>query len=396
MFEAGLWREGRASQLILSIESEAASVWCLDQVIKSGQKKFLLVDVGGGTTDISAHEVLRGRGLRQLCESRGISYGGDNVNKRYAKMLATILGDGVMGDFKSKHAADYLDHMRGFEEQKRIFRPNQSDGISLSIQNSLLTVYEEHTRKKFKQAFTDYNPDIIDYEDNRIHIKTEGVTKMFGRVIQKILKHIEVMQRETEGIDKVLLVGGFSGCPMLQGAVRETFQGQGRVVVPDHPGLCVVKGAVQYGFRSDVITSRVAKRTYGFLHCKRYDPDLHDEKRARLIEIDDTQCCSNLVKRIVTKGENVAQDFEFSVLCRPVRRDQREIELILLSFSDPDVKYYNLEEKPELHTKIVLPVNAGGQVQIRCLFEGTEIRLLARDADGLSDWHETTVGFLCY
>jgi molecular chaperone DnaK (HSP70) len=52
------------------------------------------------------------------------------------------------------------------------------------------------------------------------------------------------------GLSTILMVGGFSECPLIQDAVQAAFPDK-RIIIPEDAGMSVLKGAVLFGHRPD-------------------------------------------------------------------------------------------------------------------------------------------------
>ncbi|VDI19668.1 Hypothetical predicted protein [Mytilus galloprovincialis] len=71
-------------------------------------RKFIVVDTGGGTVDISAQQVLENSELKIVHREYGGPWGGECINKQFVHMLKELLGKEVMKQFKMDNGADLL------------------------------------------------------------------------------------------------------------------------------------------------------------------------------------------------------------------------------------------------------------------------------------------------
>ena len=53
------------------------------------------------------------------------------------------------------------------------------------------------------------------------------------------------------------------------------------MLVPAEAQLAIVKGAVYYGYNQMAIISRIMDKTYGTDTMRRFNPDIHEEKRKK-------------------------------------------------------------------------------------------------------------------
>ncbi|KAM4560850.1 heat shock 70 kDa protein 12B-like [Fundulus diaphanus] len=106
--EAGIVTAGNEDKLVIALEPEAASVWCKklpaegfitqnissNSLDKSPGTQYIVVDCGGGTIDITVHEIVEGGALRELLKASGNDLGGQTVDKKFKEFLREIFSDG--------------------------------------------------------------------------------------------------------------------------------------------------------------------------------------------------------------------------------------------------------------------------------------------------------------
>jgi hypothetical protein len=80
--------------------------------------------------------------------------------------------------------------------------------------------------------------------------------KLFTPTIDSIITLMKntLSNRSTNGVSNILMVGGFSECPLIQEAVQKAFRGK-RIIIPEDAGMSVLKGAILFGHRPDYIRS---------------------------------------------------------------------------------------------------------------------------------------------
>ena len=86
--------------------------------------------------------------------------------------------------------------------------------------------------------------------NGKLSIKHQKARQLFDSVIRTIVDHVQNLLKDQRLVDMkyILMAGGFSGCELLQNAIRSTFETKVlKVLVPDEPQLAVVKGAVLLG-----------------------------------------------------------------------------------------------------------------------------------------------------
>ncbi|XP_060603676.1 heat shock 70 kDa protein 12B-like [Ruditapes philippinarum] len=115
MREAAIMAGLDSTRLKLSLEPEAASIWC--QMVSTDLKKsvsdvgcqYMVVDLRGGTADISVHEKKADGSLKEIHKASGGPWGGTAVDKNYFDWLTNLFGERTMERFKKEQMADYFD-----------------------------------------------------------------------------------------------------------------------------------------------------------------------------------------------------------------------------------------------------------------------------------------------
>ncbi|CAG2245377.1 unnamed protein product [Mytilus edulis] len=120
----------KSSQMMLAYEPEAAALFCslLPEdlgIAKYFQKRqrLMIVDLGGGTADITVVKVLKREEkltyIEHVYRVTGGAWGGNQVNKNFEKFLESVFGNDVMDEFKRDYLSQYLEMMIDFEVQKK-------------------------------------------------------------------------------------------------------------------------------------------------------------------------------------------------------------------------------------------------------------------------------------
>ncbi|XP_045202781.2 heat shock 70 kDa protein 12B-like [Mercenaria mercenaria] len=320
MREAAVMAGIPGEHLILALEPEAASMFCkylpVERMSGSSDKtitcfktksKYLVLDAGGGTIDITVHEVLPNGKLRELYKANGGAWGGTTIDDAFLEFIEGITGTEVMARFREDHKDDYIDLLREFEVKKRTVQPDMDSKVTFKIPISLHELYREIQNGEIREAVRN-TPDLsgkVTFAGDKMRVDAEMVKSLFDKTGGTITQHIGSILRLSvaEGVSSILMVGGFSESPMLRNAVQNAFPNV-RVIVPHEAGLAVLKGAVIFGHDSQVITSRIAKYTYGLKIYKRYNSKVHPKER--IINKDGEQQVRGCFDKLVEIGESVS------------------------------------------------------------------------------------------
>ncbi|XP_063414564.1 heat shock 70 kDa protein 12A-like [Mytilus trossulus] len=289
--KAGISKE----QLSLALEPEAASVHCRKQPVTvkeqpCGNKaiasleegdQYMVFDQGGGTTDITVHEVTGPSSVKEIHQACGGYWGGNTVNGEFYKFLVKLFGGFVINDVKKNHPADYFELMHNFERNKTSFKLD-TDKVTIRIPVAWLDTYKESTKQKLKDVIpqTRFN-NKIELSNDKMRIKHSLFRSFFDYSITNVTDELDKLfkKQELSGVHTLLAVGGFSESSVLIDAVKQKLGQKVDVIVPRDPGLAVLKGAVMFGFEPGTIESRVSRYTYGVAMQRHYIDGFDDASK---------------------------------------------------------------------------------------------------------------------
>ncbi|KAL3831480.1 hypothetical protein ACJMK2_023221 [Sinanodonta woodiana] len=270
------------NQLDLALEPEAAAIYCKAISVKTDGSsfepgtQFILVDLGGGTADITIHEVGESGNLIELSPPSGGPWGGTKVDAAFDNLLENVFGQHVVSSFTQKNKSDELDLKREFELKKRTFPVEDT----IRFRNlSKITKILKKTGQTLEQTLTGtvYEGHVMQKRD-QVHISDTLISKLFEDVKMKIIQHMKEMLIQHRNVNTILMVGGFSESKVIKMAVKEAFPRK-TIIIPEEASLAVLKGAVMYGHNKSVIISRSMPFTYGISVAVPFDVNKHPESK---------------------------------------------------------------------------------------------------------------------
>ncbi len=132
------------SQLVLALESEAASLTCRERELevnasqwKSGLR-YIVYDLGGGTADMTVHKVTDNNSLGEVLASSGGAWGSVYVELEFVKLLETVFGAAVIKSYQIANPLDWIGMGVGFVQSYRL------RNLTLSVLTFRAT-YRTHT-----------------------------------------------------------------------------------------------------------------------------------------------------------------------------------------------------------------------------------------------------------
>ena len=350
-------------KLSLALEPECAAIYCQSmseqlvaaycQAEKPYQSTcYLVVDIGGGTVDISAHKVSPApdRHIQVVHPPTGNACGGSSVNKEFQKFLERLVNDKLFSRYlkandpstNAKHSADLNDLVnKTFEEQKVIFGSKGGVGVrvtsklAIRLPFSFLDVYKDDIDKGIRQM-EDLRLKRIDQE---LRIEYSKMADFFQPVVEGMLECMSQTLRDVEAnIDTIYLVGGFGGSQYIYKVITERFGDSYRYITPAEPDFAVIRGAVLFRKNPDIVHARKVDATYGVGANISFDPLIHNPEY-KWINDDGEEECSNIFSTVVERGDLVCTEELFSEVFVPVKHRQTSVSFKIYSTLEKDVWY---------------------------------------------------------
>ncbi|WAR14072.1 HS12A-like protein [Mya arenaria] len=277
------------NRLKLALEPECASIWCetLGMDVKGAVafqgSQYMVVDLGGGTADISVHERKPDGTLKEIHKASGGPWGGIYVDENYMKMWKELFGEKALNDLRENEMNDYFDITREFEHKKRSFDTDKTKQIVVRISASLRDLSEKYSSESLEERIASLKVRehaITTRGKDKLKIDTTIVLSWFKRPIDLLIQHLKTLLAEPKikSVRTVILVGGFGESPYVQERIRNEIAGV-RLIVPADAGLVVLKGAVRFGHNPTIVSSRIIKYTYGTSVNVTFNEKKHPEER---------------------------------------------------------------------------------------------------------------------
>ncbi|KAI4873230.1 hypothetical protein NFI96_028182, partial [Prochilodus magdalenae] len=389
--EAGLVTKAEPERLIVALEPEAASVWC-KQLPKEGfmegdlaeaetieeapGTQYMVVDCGGGTIDITVHEVGEGGCLKEMHRVSGNSLGGQTVDKNFRSLLREIFSEKVFDEFEENHPSELQRLMYDFSICKRY------DGdVLVQCPFSL-----QHIASKIKDIDEYFSGDSdVDWESGQILLSGEKLRALHEDSIRGIETQMEgILENRTLKIRYIFLVGGFALSPYVNGFVKEKFGGKYKVLCPLDAQMAVVNGAVMFGMRPNVVESRISVFTYGIAVVHLFDETKHKGK-SKYVSKDGAQFCDVCFHCLVKKNESVPFDDVEGFVFNPLETDQREMHFSFYCTEKETAEFVDEEGMRKIGSlSVSMPMiqkGRGRSVILEIKFGFTEVQATATDVD---------------
>jgi len=209
--------------LVIALEPECASIYCqtipvdkLPQLVNMNAigVKYMVVDIGGGTVDITFHERLQNGKLKELYKANGDNSGGTKVDQLFEDYLSKMFTKQVIDAVKDEHPSEWLEMLREFDANKRSLSDLDEQSL-IKLKPSLHETYEEIKKTTLVGAFKrgEIRGDGVRLQGKYIlKVPSEDFKEMILTVTNEICKLVKcLMQKQVfKEIDFIILVGGFA------------------------------------------------------------------------------------------------------------------------------------------------------------------------------------------
>ncbi|CAD7698479.1 unnamed protein product [Ostreobium quekettii] len=290
-FKAGMIQSQRSKNLKIALEPECACISVqmekMQGVLTEVGQKLMILDCGGGTIDLTAHQVeaTDPLGLKELMAPEGGPFGATKIDENFYKFFEDLIGPSRFQTLKQSRA--YLALTRYWEDKKVSFHGNENEEddewlAALSIGDVVLSLNMCGEMEGLVSMWNARNPHrkAEALSDSSLGLTFELMMSFFEGPIKNIVDKVNAVmadpknQAALKGLSFAVIAGGFGRSPVLQKRIRENFENSAvRVVVCRHPDLAIVKGAAAFGSRPNrFFESRVAKFTYGVGTSRVFDP----------------------------------------------------------------------------------------------------------------------------
>lgn len=270
----------KPQSLYLALEPESAALYCIECAKKANPQCpsstcYMVLDIGGGTVDITAHKVSDAGTIEVILPPCGNDWGGKKINEEFKFFLGDLIGDPTFEKYistgdagkDSKHNAD-LDMLvnQTFEAQKKIYGSKEEytceDEALIRLSHTFMNTYETDLMKGIAALKSTH----VQLSDDELVLSYTKMDDFFSQSVDEIVSCVRKSVKEVEHqhkLESVFFVGGFGGSKYLHGKVKDTLDSRIKTFCPRDHITAVVSGAVLFRQNPAIIKSRVADATYG-------------------------------------------------------------------------------------------------------------------------------------
>ncbi|KAK5119541.1 hypothetical protein LTR85_007369 [Meristemomyces frigidus] len=317
IYAAGFGSREQDTASIYLTEAEAAAIYASKQSMSRGEV-FLVVDAGGGTTDLNVLKIESAAKnsfeLVPLCWTEGAVIGSTLIDYKIRVLVKKRLGmiSGlVQGDIDATTTQMMQDRFETFKcsfgspgmDVPKLFLPIPGIGPGLNLPHAGV-------------------------EDSKIVVTRAELQAVFDDQIEKMCNLIDrqlrlVRERHPgETISYFVLSGGLGSSPYVQSRIRARYENAGdalpgaeglQVLVAGEPQLAVLHGLVTARTQSnrggpDIYAWRCCPVSYGILCREHYDPHKHQGETVVQDPYDKKRWAERQINWVIKQGQVVRAD----------------------------------------------------------------------------------------
>ena len=346
--------------------------------------RYLVADCGGGTVDLTVHELEDKGKLKELYKATGGAWGSMGVDCQFELLLIDVFGEDFIRAFIQLKPISWLELMSFFEAKKRVFSPHKQLAVNISLPFAFIEFYQKKTGKTVEAAVKEYNdPEVQWSSQGMLRLQPSIMMSLFEPVVSEIIHHIQelLLIPELSRVEYLFLVGGFSESAVLQDAVRNAFRHHIRVVIPHDVSLSILRGAVMFGMDPTLVHVRRSVLTYGVGCLNKFVPGKHPPEK-RVVK-DGVEWCTEIFDTFVYADQAVSLGHTVTRSYTPAHAGQQSTIISLFASEKEFVRFVTdpgVSRVAEL--KLEMPDTTGGkrrELRMSMMFGDTEIHVEAID-----------------
>jgi len=245
-----------------------------------------------------------------------------------------------MKKLKAEAMEDYFDILRVFENKKRNLMADSNEDITLKLPLSLNKYNKDSEEDGIESVIARLElKGKVKFLGDKIRVPADITRRWFQESIDGTFRHLTEIFSEPamKDVTSILLVGGFAESKLMQDAVKTAFKDR-TVIIPEEAGLAVLKGAVLFGHRPRLVSSRCVTLTYGYGVTRHFDESRHLPEQLWIDSYGDRRV-NNCFSKVVEIGTSVDVGTDIKAPSTLVLNIDGESKLHIYASTDRDPEY---------------------------------------------------------
>ncbi|KAJ3108256.1 hypothetical protein HDU97_001790 [Phlyctochytrium planicorne] len=292
-------------------------------------------DCGGGTIDVTVHEVSDSLGLKvkERIPASGGDWGSTAIDRAFWKMVEAICGSAEVATSRKECPRAWHQIERDWEVSKCSFR-GKNDIFSRLPQGNV----SENLEEKVDCYNSDFLSNVC-VEEDVFFLPASDFKKLCKDSIDQTIKHVQWTLDRCPNASKLFAVGNFAQSHQLQEAFKDALGSKLEVVIPADPGVSVVIGVVVIGNSPQKVEERVAPAVYGTSVFEKFIPGVHREEYKT--RADGGWMCNHIANWFVECGERIPCGRAITRPYYAIRRSQTSILFDIFEGLETNIIYTN-------------------------------------------------------
>lgn len=208
-----------------------------------------MLDFEGDVLDVAAYHVQHDYTVKELSKASIGAWGSTNVDEGFKQTLIRLVGMPIYLHFCEQNPEGVIDLYREFQCKKLRFSGRGENFTFIKMPASFRETVENETGETFSEVI--YQSALsrqVKWCADKLRINSYRFASFFYEAKTNLIGYIKTILKDSAvvGTTIIIMVGEFSECPLIQRIVKEEFPDM-QVLIPEHPQLSVLKGAVIIG-----------------------------------------------------------------------------------------------------------------------------------------------------
>lgn len=289
----------REHEVTIVLEPEAAALRCRalqHPKTSAPASRFMVVDAGGGTLDVTLYRVTPTTTLQELSSRSGDCLGSTAIDGNFLSLLESVFGTKIVDNYRRFYPQEYEEALVNFENVKttvdarertrKVRMPQFLDCVWNEAECDPADFTADHTGVDFKRGV--------------LVLSHTRIMALFAPVMDAIVAHLGPLLDNSE-CTALYLVGGLGSSEVLHNRLVQEFKSL-TVIRPPKASLAVLMGGVMYAHQPNVIAARISKYGYGIAIRRPFDKTTHPPKKM-ITHSSGKSFCEGFIRKYVRAGD---------------------------------------------------------------------------------------------
>jgi len=318
--------------------------------------------------------------------------GGLKVDQLFEDLLEKLFSKTNIKQIKVQAYEEWMKVKADFEKGKKIIVGGTIDD-KIFIGTSKQCPWQ---RKHFNSLSNNVKEGVELKKNGRLVISTSIIKDMIRKVACSIRNHVAGILSEIDitSLDAILIVGGFSNSAIVLEEMGKLVNDQVPIIVPGDGELSIVKGAVLFGWKSNVIRTRKIRMTYGICADNYFIEGYHEPSRI-IVDKVGRRCCKDCFCKLVTINQNIEVDQPIEFISTHTYEDGAYSTIQLLATKNESPRYKDDEGVQEVGRVLIPKIKErqGKKIITNFYFGDTEIYIHVFDETS-GETYEKEIDFM--